>query len=51
MTKKDKSEFILYLKACTLPQVRGVYEKERAAKRKAYAALAANELRNRGIEP
>lgn len=50
MSNKDKSEFIAYLRACTDRQVQGVYDKERAAGRKAYAQLAADEATRRGIK-
>lgn len=49
MTRKDKIEFRLYLRQCTDQQVRGVYEKERSAGRRAYADLAADEAEQRGI--
>lgn len=50
MTKRDRLEFTLYVKTCTDAQVRGVYEKESAAGRKAYAQLALLEAARRGIE-
>lgn len=40
MTKRDREEFVQYLKACTDRQVLGVYEKEERAGREEYAALA-----------
>ncbi len=49
MTAKDKSEFIGYLRQCTDRQVLGVLEKEKAAGRRAYAALARNEALRRGL--
>ena len=51
VTEKDKAEFRAYLKACTLAQVRGVYDKEKAANRRVYANLARDELLNRGVQP
>ena len=51
ITAKDKSEFAAYLRACTLAQVRGAYDKERSAGRRAYATLAKGELLNRGVQP
>lgn len=49
MTAKDITEFNAYLAACTDAQVVGVYQKEKAAGRDDYAALAANEATRRGI--
>ena len=49
MTKRDREEFKGYLANCTDRQVYGVYEKEKAAGRKAYANLALEEMRKRGI--
>lgn len=51
VTKRDISEFRSYLRACTLSQVRSVYEKERDAGRDVYQSLAADELRDRGVQP
>jgi hypothetical protein len=50
MTHQDAREFRAYLRACTDNQVRGVYEKERAAGRDDYAALAKTEAARRGID-
>lgn len=50
MSSKDHDEFVGYLKACTDNQVRGVYEKEKAAGRKDYAELAKQEAERRGID-
>lgn len=49
MTKKDREEFVAYLRACTDRQVYGVLEKERAAGRRAYVELAKAELERRGL--
>lgn len=49
MTKKDRLEFIAYLRACTDSQVYGVLEKERGAGREDYAELAENELERRNL--
>ena len=49
MTTQDKQEFKDYLQMCTDRQVLGVYEKERNAGRAAYAKLARDEARNRGL--
>lgn len=49
MTAQDIREFNAYLKACTIKQVRGVWEKELKAGRNAYAALAEAEADRRGI--
>jgi hypothetical protein len=49
LSASDKREFIAYLKVCTDRQVEGVFEKESEAGRNAYADLAKQELRNRGI--
>ena len=50
MNAQDMKEFRQYLKQCTDRQVRGVYEKERAAGREDYAELAQAEADARGIE-
>ena len=42
-------EFTAYLHACSKSQVLGVLEKETRAGRDAYAALADNEARARGL--
>ena len=49
MTAKDTREFIAYLRACTDAQVIGVLDKERAAGREDYAALAKGEADRRNI--
>jgi len=50
MTTQDREEFISYLRGCTDNQVRGVYDKEHAARRSGYAALARDEATRRGFE-
>ena len=40
MTKREREEFVQYLKQCPDRQVRGVHEKEERAGREDYAALA-----------
>ena len=50
MTPRDRTEFIAYLRACTDAQVRGVFEKERAASRHTYANLARDEALRRGVD-
>ena len=50
MNAKDIREFSAYLSQCTDAQVRGVYEKETAAERDDYAALAELEAAKRGID-
>lgn len=49
MTPKDREEFKQYLRQYTDSQVYGVLEKERAADRDDYAALAEAELERRGL--
>lgn len=49
MTAQDIREFNAYLKNCTDSQVIGVLEKERAAGRDNYAALAEAEAARRGL--
>lgn len=49
--KKDKREFIAYLRQCTDSQVQGCYEKEKAAKRQKYANLCRLELAKRNMLP
>ena len=51
MTSADKKDFRLYLRQCTDAQVLGVYEKEKAAGRRAYAELARDEQARRGLPP
>jgi hypothetical protein len=48
MTKRDRQEFVGYLRNCTDWQVAGVWQKERKAKRWAYARLAEAEALKRG---
>lgn len=50
MTEKDKNEFSAFLRLCTDAQVFGVRDKEKAAGRKDYLALANAELQRRGLE-
>jgi len=49
LAAKDIREFTAYLRNCTDAQVRGVYEKEKAAGRDAYMALAEAEADRRGL--
>jgi hypothetical protein len=49
VTKAHKADFAAYLRACTDSQVLGVWEKERAAKRRTYADLAKLEAARRGL--
>lgn len=49
LSARDIREFNAYLAGCTDSQVLGVYDKEKAAGRTAYAELAAQACRNRGI--
>lgn len=49
MSEKDARDFRAYLFACTDRQVIGVLEKERAAGRADYAALAEAESDRRGL--
>jgi hypothetical protein len=49
ITRKDKQEFSLYVKALTDQQVIGVYEKEKKANRMTYAKIAMAEADKRGI--
>lgn len=50
MNPRDRSEFQSYLRDCTDRQVIGVYEKEKAAGRKDYAALAEIEAVRRNLD-
>jgi hypothetical protein len=50
VTQRDKDDFAGYLRNCTDRQVQGVYDKERAANRRAYANLAVAEASRRGIQ-
>jgi hypothetical protein len=49
MTREDREKFRLYCRACSARQVRGVYEKERAAGRDDYAEIARAEAERRNI--
>lgn len=49
LTAKDIREFNAYLAHCTDEQCRGVYDKEKEAGRDAYAQLAADACRDRGV--
>lgn len=49
MTNRDRDEFKQYLRQCTDSQVLGVLAKERAARRRAYAALAKAEADRRRL--
>ncbi len=50
VSSSDRADFKMYLKQCTDAQVRGVYEKERAAGRAIYKELAILEAERRGID-
>lgn len=50
ISERDIREFVDYLKQCTDSQIRGCYEKEKTAGRRAYMALCEFEARNREIE-
>jgi hypothetical protein len=45
----DIREFCTFLRGCTDAQVRGVYDKEKAAGREEYVALAEEEAIRRGL--
>ena len=49
MKNRDRLDFTRYLALCTDAQVRGVWEKEKAARRHDYARLATDEAEARGI--
>ncbi len=49
MTTQDERDFNEYLRLCTDQQVLGVYEKERNAGRRGYAALARAEAKRRNL--
>lgn len=49
MTNRDREEFIAYLVNCTDRQVLGVLEKEQAANRQEYVALAREEAIRRNL--
>jgi hypothetical protein len=50
VTRRDINQFQQYLRQCTDRQVIGVYEKERAAGRRAYVQLAALEMAKRRLD-
>lgn len=50
LTGREIEEFAAYLQHCSNAQVQGVYDKEKAAGREGYAALAVLEARVRGID-
>lgn len=50
MKTRDRDQFVSYLQACTDSQVRGVYEKEKAAGRRGYMDLAKDEAMRRKID-
>lgn len=50
MTQRDRDDFAGYLRNCTDRQVRGCYEKEKAARRTGYVRLCKAEAERRGIE-
>jgi hypothetical protein len=49
LSAREIREFTAYLRNCTDAQVRGVYEKERAAGREPYVQLAFDESERREI--
>jgi len=49
-TKEDKADFADYVRGVTDKQVRGVYEKEHKANRRAYAQIAVEEGLRRGFD-
>ena len=49
MTAKDRAEFQEFLDACSDAQVRGVYDKEFAARRMGYVAVVKAEMKRRNI--
>ena len=49
MTEADREDFRGYLRNITDAQVRGCYEKEKAANRKGYVKLCHEEAERRGI--
>jgi hypothetical protein len=48
-SESDERDFRAYLEQCTDSQVRGVYEKERDARRTSYAELARQEAARRNV--
>lgn len=49
LSKKDRAEFIGYLRVCSDRQVEGVLEKETNAGRTGYSELASAEMQRRGL--
>lgn len=49
VTKQDKDEFALFCRQATDAQLRNIFEKEKTANRKTYAAIAKEELVRRGL--
>jgi hypothetical protein len=49
MTNQDKAEFRLYCQGVTERQLRNVYDKERQARRTAYANIAKQVMIERGL--
>jgi hypothetical protein len=50
VTARDRQEFEDFCRQATDAQLRGIYEKEKAAGRHLYAKLAENEAYRRGVE-
>lgn len=50
MTNQDREEFKGYCQGCTDSQLRNVYNKEKAARRRGYADIARAELERRGLD-
>ena len=50
MTKTDRYQFRLYCQQCTETQLRNVYALETLARRTAYAKIAKEIMRQRGME-
>jgi len=50
ISDSDLRDFTTYLKNCTDSQVKGVYDKERAARRDMYVILVEQEAARRNIE-
>ena len=49
ISQSDRDDFKGYLRGISADQVRGVYEKEKAANRRVYTRLAADEAQRRGV--
>jgi hypothetical protein len=49
MTKRERADFRLYCQQCTDSQLRNVYAKERLARRSAYAQIAQDVMKERGL--